>query len=1005
MTLPHTWYKKFQIIRNFLLVLIVIANVFMPATVHAATQPYEIKQYANQEQSVLFILQPDQTNQESANTSRRNLEIFRQIISSYWRLISSLVEVGDYTPNMSAGYDVVVLVDEYGETLPQSLVSDITALSGKEFIHFGLGGDDLLNTIGISARQLTGPATLDSVTYKGVTLNGGPYAQDIEYTYTGQAQLPVNTAVHVPFMIRDNQNNELPGALRVTIRHSANQTAGYLFFPFTLPRYYDTQSYTNAMLDVLHKPFGDIMTYPKQALVRLEDVNAYTYALPKNPLLDAYQVLKRRDIPFHIAYIERYIDPHKSIDTTAADHRHFAYHVQKMVAEGNAVLVQHGYTHQYQQEVSAIGFEFWDSQFGIPAADDSPEYARDRALQAQAGMRRNDLPVPDIWETPHYALGPQADKVFNELYPLRYEYIRGVGSLPFPVLLDGTIYIPETLDYLDAGWNKELPEFKQRLERLQVFRNAIPSFFWHPWRDTHELETLVDLLQNQGYSFVSAYDLLQTTSPDNGVAALQAYRAAHTDNRAYHTINAGVLILYIILILGVFRYLYDSYRFRKYFKKTLRFNQSLADIRRTYQKHKKQLPTFVIFVPARNEGLVITNTINNLAKLDYPKRKYQVVVITDQRELQDDVPVLTKDVVIAEAKRLNKKHRAKLVTYIEVPEYYSGDYKSKRRTYEKSTKGRALNYALQTHRLPKSWKKVDFIGVLDADGRLNQHVLKEAALESLQKNAQILQGPVYQVSNLSKVSIVGVMAGLELARFHLTNMLPRLMHQQKIQFLAGTNYFITRSLLDDVRGWDQRAMVEDAELALRVYTKSRLVASALTLPEVEQTPASFKIYRKQRERWARGYFEILDTVLYAHIPFVAKITFIRKILVSQLRFVLDLTLPVIALFFLIMGYLSEVEVWMQNASVILLICLVFIWDAYGQTYWRMVAYADKPGHIFARLWMRCKLFVFMPAFIVIQAIPRIDALYKFLTRKKIVWAKTERTAEEPALPVAARSTV
>ena len=447
--------------------------------------------------------------------------------------------------------------------------------------------------------------------------------------------------------------------------------------------------------------------------------------------------------------------------------------------------------------------------------------------------------------------------------------------------------------------------------------------------------------------------------------------------------------------------IYTINRFRKYFRLTRRWKRSLDEITELHEQKDKALPAIAIFVPARNEGLVIANTIANLASLDYPKDRYQIVVITDERELQDDVDVLTKDVVHEEGSRLNKQFGSELVTLIEVPDYYSGIYKDDSHTFAQSTKGRALNYALQTY-LNTDWETIDFIGVLDADGRLNQHVLKEVAYESLQNGAQILQGPVYQVSNISKVSIVGVMAGLELARFHLVSMMPRLMRRNKVQFLAGTNYFIDPRLLDKADAWDQDALVEDAELALRLYVQCRVTARGATSPEVEQTPASFRIYRKQRERWARGHFELLATIIRADIPITAKAAFVRKVLLSIYRLAFDLALPIVALIFLMLGYLKEVDAWMQLASIITLVSLVFIWDEYGhvQPTGRLLRPTRKS--LFQTVDACRKIFVAMPMFMVLQAIPRIIAFYRYLTRQKVTWAKTERTAEAPALVVTAR---
>lgn len=950
--------------------------------------PYRIKNYDQSSQRALFIISPDTTSAETKKNSRRHLDIFGQAASSYWNLDITTVNAFEYQAGQAAKFDVIVISDEFGETLPRALTSDLATLDNKEVVYFGVGGNLLLEEIsGAETTQLKPPASLPHVTYKNVRMDN---SEELELFYGVQPSSSSGTDIRTPIT---TNNPDQPAAIRATRDTPGGQT-GYTFFPFIVPRYYEPQSYTTAMLDVLHGAFGEIPNYPEHALMRLEDVNGHTYQAPAGNLLKVYKILQREGAPFHIALIERYKNPAEGIDATTSDYRHFDYLLRQMVGRGDAVLVQHGYTHQYQESVSAVGFEFWDVEKNAPAASDSEAYARERVESAQAAMAGNNLPVPDIWETPHYKSGPVASKVFSDMYPLRYEYVPDFGSFPFPVNIDGTIYIPENLGFIENEWSKELPAFKQRVKQLSVFRNPTPSFFWHPWREPSEIKQLTDILQNHGYEFAHAYDLLQTDKPETVAAKYQQFTADYGNgDNSYLWINAGIVGIYGFLIAGAITYGRDRRRFGKYYKLTTRFKKPVEELVRFCKKQRKDVPTFLIFVPARNEGLVITNTIENLAQLDYPKDKYQIVIITDEREMDDGVETLTKMAAARKTMALQKRSQHDFVKLVEVPHWYSGVYGDATLTDEKSTKGRALNYALQTFAPPDNWQKTDLIGVLDADGRLNPHVLKEAAWRRVESGATILQGPVYQVSNLASVSVIGVMAGLELARHHLVSMMPKLLKAEGLQFLAGTNYFIDKALLEEVGGWDKDALVEDAELAVRLYTQKGVSAQALTLPEIEQTPATFKVYRRQRERWARGHFELLGTIVKSSLPDFVKLVFIHRILLSQFRFITDISIPILAIIFLLLGYFSAVFNVFQVISIFLLVTAVVMWDVYGQTYRRLAYYSNAPKSRRFHLKMSAKLFVLMPLFILVQAIPRIDALVAALRHETIVWQKTERTAE------------
>src|SRR5207247_9542688 len=112
------------------------------------------------------------------------------------------------------------------------------------------------------------------------------------------------------------------------------------------------------------------------------------------------------------------------------------------------------------------------------------------------------------------------------------------------------------------------------------------------------------------------------------------------------------------------------------------------------------------------------------------------------------------------------------------------------------------------------------LGILDADGRLDKQVLKEIAYRRIKNNSKLLQGSVYQVSNYDQVSIVGVVAGLQLAIHHLTELPTRMIHS-KVQFLTGTNYFIDKYLIKSVIRSAHNVLVEDAVLALRISVETK----------------------------------------------------------------------------------------------------------------------------------------------------------------------------------------
>jgi cellulose synthase/poly-beta-1,6-N-acetylglucosamine synthase-like glycosyltransferase len=286
------------------------------------------------------------------------------------------------------------------------------------------------------------------------------------------------------------------------------------------------------------------------------------------------------------------------------------------------------------------------------------------------------------------------------------------------------------------------------------------------------------------------------------------------------------------------------------------------------------------------------------------------------------------------------------------------------------------------------------IGLLDADGRLHPNVLQEAAYLRLAKKAKLLQGPVYQVTNFAQVSLVGVAAGLELAIHHMTELPDRLRYGNKLQFLAGTNYFIDTKVIREAGGWDQHALVEDAELALRLYANKRITGHWLNVVEKEQTPPSFKVYRRQRERWARGHLYLISYIRHSNLSLWQKTDLLFRILTTQYRSFFDVGLFVFALALLFSSALHGMGPFFTILSFLLIAATPLLWDLYGFMYRQLAFSIDPAMRKRQQLAMSIKLFLFMPVLIAIQAIPRAEALYNyFFRRQEMEWYKTLRSKE------------
>ena len=74
----------------------------------------------------------------------------------------------------------------------------------------------------------------------------------------------------------------------------------------------------------------------------------------------------------------------------------------------------------------------------------------------------------------------------------------------------------------------------------------------------------------------------------------------------------------------------------------------------------------------------------------------------------------------------------------------------------------------------------------------------------------------------------------------------------KLCTIPGTNYVIRRSLIEQIGGWDTKALSEDTEISFRLYRMGYYIKQMPLAVTWEQEPHLLKGWVKQRTRWAQG---------------------------------------------------------------------------------------------------------------------------------------------------------
>ncbi|HWQ70928.1 MAG TPA: DUF2334 domain-containing protein [Desulfitobacteriaceae bacterium] len=279
---------------------------------------------------------------------------------------------------------------------------------------------------------------------------------------------------------------------------------------------------------LIHKKYP---TLGKPALIRIEDISAgplynQPEALAKLRIITDY--LYSEHVPFHVAWVPRFIDPRPSSYTdndiskkNSMINADFVYTLDYML-DKNGLIGLHGYTHQYGNTVSLCGTEFHlEANDGIPATD---QYVQERINLAINTANKLDIPY-SFFEVPHYTIAAEELKVLEDNFKILYQSYPGEPNKIVDKINDDhdTKYIPTPLEYVKG--KNDISGVMQRINNLED--STLASFYYHPFLEFSEIQTfkesdgypsytynetsilhqLIDLFNEKGYKFITVNDI------------------------------------------------------------------------------------------------------------------------------------------------------------------------------------------------------------------------------------------------------------------------------------------------------------------------------------------------------------------------------------------------------------------------------------------------------------------------------------------------------------------
>jgi cellulose synthase/poly-beta-1,6-N-acetylglucosamine synthase-like glycosyltransferase len=235
------------------------------------------------------------------------------------------------------------------------------------------------------------------------------------------------------------------------------------------------------------------------------------------------------------------------------------------------------------------------------------------------------------------------------------------------------------------------------------------------------------------------------------------------------------------------------------------------------------LPFVSLHVPAHNEPPdMVIETLTSLISLDYPR--YEVILIDDNTEDES----LWRPV-----EQWCAGHGVTFAHLADWPGYKSG----------------ALNYALRELTDPRA----ELIGVVDSDYQLDPGFLRRCAPAFAEPRVGFIQAP----QDYRDWQHAPYYRRLYYSYKYFFAVSQPSRNERDGAIFAGTMGLIRRVALDQLGGWDEWCITEDAELSLR------LLRAGWNGLHVDQTwgrgimPLTFEALKGQRYRWCFGGIQIL----------------------------------------------------------------------------------------------------------------------------------------------------
>ena len=289
----------------------------------------------------------------------------------------------------------------------------------------------------------------------------------------------------------------------------------------------------------------------------------------------------------------------------------------------------------------------------------------------------------------------------------------------------------------------------------------------------------------------------------------------------------------------------------------------------------EDLPFVTIQLPIYNELYVVERLIDNIAKFDYPKDKYEIHILDDSTD---------ETVQIALAK-------------VE-------EYKAKGFNIEHITRSNRVGYKAGALKEGTKFAKGKFLAIFDADFLPNPDFLRQTIPHFADEKVGVVQTRWEHINE--DYSLITRLQAFQLNVHFTVEQMGRYNADYLLQF-NGTAGIWRRECITDAGGWEADTLTEDLDLSYRAQFKGWKITFLEDITSPAELPAEMNGLKSQQHRWMKGGAEtavkLLPTVWKSNISLGQKIHATSHLLSSSIfLFVFFIGVSSVPLVFMLKGF-------------------------------------------------------------------------------------------------------